>query len=92
MTDTAPDLPAFPANHFDLADNEHGMTMRDYFAAKATDEDVQAMRHLVPPCDRVVGDGFGSKRVVLGCAPDNWRALARYLHADAMLKAREVKP
>ena len=28
-------LPAFPAMHFDLADNEHGLTMRDYFAAKA---------------------------------------------------------
>ena len=26
--------PAFPAMHFDLADNEHGMTLRDYFAAK----------------------------------------------------------
>lgn len=29
------DIPAFPAMHFDLADNEHGLTMRDYFAAKA---------------------------------------------------------
>jgi len=27
--------PAFPANHFDLADGEHGMTLRDYFASKA---------------------------------------------------------
>ena len=27
--------PAFPANHFDLAKSEHGMTLRDYFAAKA---------------------------------------------------------
>ena len=27
-------IPAFPAMHFDLADNEHGLTMRDYFAAK----------------------------------------------------------
>jgi hypothetical protein len=27
--------PAFPAMHFDLADNEHGMTLRDYFAAAA---------------------------------------------------------
>lgn len=27
--------PAFPANHFDLADNDHGMTLRDYFAARA---------------------------------------------------------
>ena len=28
-------IPAFPAMHFDLAYNEHGLTMRDYFAAKA---------------------------------------------------------
>jgi hypothetical protein len=27
--------PAFPAMHYDLAENEHGMTLRDYFAAKA---------------------------------------------------------
>ena len=27
--------PAFSAMHYDLADNEHGMTLRDYFAAKA---------------------------------------------------------
>jgi hypothetical protein len=26
--------PAFPAAHFDLADHEHGMSLRDYFAAK----------------------------------------------------------
>jgi hypothetical protein len=25
---------AFPANHFDLTDAEHGMSLRDYFAAK----------------------------------------------------------
>jgi len=29
------DIPAFPAMHYDLADNEHGLTMRDYFAARA---------------------------------------------------------
>jgi len=27
--------PAFPAPHFDLAEGEHGLSMRDYFAAKA---------------------------------------------------------
>jgi len=27
--------PAFPAQHFDLAEHEHGMTLRDWFAAKA---------------------------------------------------------
>ncbi len=30
--------PAFPAMHYDLADNEHGLTMRDYFAAKAMEQ------------------------------------------------------
>ena len=35
-------VPAFPAMHFDLADNEHGMTLRDYFAAKA----MQALIHV----------------------------------------------
>ena len=29
--------PAFPAMHFDLAENEHGITLRDYFAARAMD-------------------------------------------------------
>jgi len=29
------DWPAFPAMHYDLAEHEHGMTTRDYFAAKA---------------------------------------------------------
>jgi len=28
-------IPAFPAMHFDLSEGEHGMTLRDYFAAKA---------------------------------------------------------
>lgn len=27
--------PAFPAHHFDLAPDEHGLTVLDYFAAKA---------------------------------------------------------
>ena len=32
--------PAFPAAHFDLADHEHGMTLRDYFAAKAMQAEI----------------------------------------------------
>jgi hypothetical protein len=35
MSNTNTGGPAFPAMHYDLADNEHGLTMRDYFAAKA---------------------------------------------------------
>ena len=33
MTERNTGGPAFPAMHFDLTDNEHGMTLRDYFAA-----------------------------------------------------------
>ena len=29
------DWPAFPAMHYDLSEHEHGLTLRDYFAAKA---------------------------------------------------------
>jgi hypothetical protein len=36
-------IPAFPAMHYDLADNEHGLTMRDYFAAKALPMAIQEM-------------------------------------------------
>ena len=28
-------IPAFPAMHFDLAEGEHGMTLRDYLAGQA---------------------------------------------------------
>ncbi len=35
MTDRNTGGPAFPAAHFDLADGEHGMDLRDYFAGKA---------------------------------------------------------
>jgi hypothetical protein len=38
-------IPAFPAMHFDLADNEHGMTLRDYFAAKAMQTLVSKHNH-----------------------------------------------
>ena len=41
--------PAFPAMHFDLAENEHGMTLRDYFAAKAMQGLISAWVTGIPP-------------------------------------------
>jgi len=41
------DIPAFPAMHYDLADNEHGLTMRDYFAAKAMQGCISGTPHSV---------------------------------------------
>jgi hypothetical protein len=68
--------PAFPAMHFDLADNEHGLTMRDYFAAKA----------LQPVVDDFLSDGWTFAN------PELADVVAKncYDIADAMLKAREA--
>ena len=65
--------PAFPAMHFDLADNEHGMTLRDYFAAKAMEAVIiNSDRHLTS-IDEV----------------DQWVGNYAYTVADAMLRARD---
>jgi hypothetical protein len=50
------------------------MTLRDYFAAKATDADIEAARLA---CEDPEDSGV--------------RCLARFRHADAMLRAREVQ-
>lgn len=48
--------PAFPAMHYDLAENEHGLTMRDYFAAKAMQGFIAYATHkgiYAPPDDEL---------------------------------------
>jgi hypothetical protein len=67
-----------------------GMTLRDYFAAHATEDDIcialDSIEKVVSVSD--LGNGVkATKRVY----PDNARQLARYIHADAMLKARGEK-
>lgn len=71
--------PAFPAQHFDLTDAEHGMTLRDYFAAKA-------MQGLMS--GRWKSDIHGATYYVYRADADEW-AKSAYHFADAMLKARE---
>ena len=47
MTERNTGGPAFPATHFDLTEGEHGMTLRDYFAAKALQAlTMQGQKHL----------------------------------------------
>lgn len=80
--------PAFPVNNEALL-RERGMTLRDYFAIHASEDDIQ--RHL--PTGRVVDvvtpNGFGGKSVER--RPEfRTREQARYAFADAMLKAREA--
>jgi hypothetical protein len=67
--------PAFPANHFDLADGEHGMTLRDYFAAKALPAHMAALSTMT---------------VESPAAWHAEMARLAYATADAMLKARQA--
>ena len=79
--------PAFPTPAHNLPND--GMTLRDYFAAHATDEDIYTAMDLVKKVEVVRDRGNGHKVIERGY-PDNTRQLARYIHADKMLKAREA--
>jgi hypothetical protein len=54
-------IPAFPAMHFDLAENEHGMTLRDYFAARALQGFLAYAAHkgiYIPPDDELATSAY----------------------------------
>lgn len=70
---------AFPSgfveNEKDQIDALHkGMTLRDYFAAKASEEDIS----------EYLPETVGEAKL----HPNRTRQWARYKHADAMLRAR----
>ena len=69
--------PAFPVvfEHNECTSEQEGMTLRDYFAVRANDLDI-AMQ--------------GAIMRKNGIELDSWRAKARYMHADEMLKARAL--
>lgn len=69
--------PAFPAMHFDMADGEHGLSIRDYFAAKA----LQGILAVNNNFDKLHCDSFDE---YLKSVSDS-----SYEYADAMLKARK---
>lgn len=69
--------PAFPVAHSADGINE-GMTLRDYFAIRATEEEIKLYRGSKP--------FEGSTMNV----PEFTREEARYRFADAMLKQREL--
>lgn len=63
-----------------------GMTLRDYFAAHVLESDIETMLMRVKYIDKIVE--IGTKKEVRKGLPDHVRQIARYMHADAMLKAR----
>lgn len=80
--------PAFPLNELnqrtgDICAQHFGLSLRDYFAAKANEEDIRAQGELIR--------AKLMREQSLGILPDDWRPTARYMHADAMLAAREAE-
>jgi hypothetical protein len=77
--------PAFP--HSRLGSDADGMTLRDYFAAHATDDDICSAMERIPKVETVRDLGNGHKVIERGYPP-NIRQMARFMHADAMLAER----
>jgi len=86
--------PAFPKAALDPW-NRHlevssGMTLRDYFAAKASEDDINEHVWKGHTEDFVTTDGYGNKTVIKRQAM--WtREQAKYRYADAMIAAREAE-
>lgn len=80
--------PAFPGLHpsQECRFNDPGMTLRDYFAAKATEEDINAHRE-GPMEEHIVSDVKGRK-LITHRSTRYTREQAKYRYADAMLKVR----
>ncbi len=79
--------PAFPPQH-DPATHPSGMTLRDYFAARASEEDIQ--RHLFTGrIVEVVVERTNGRKEIDKQPEFQTREQARYAFADAMLAARK---
>lgn len=78
--------PAFPATSWskdgDFLGENQGMTLRDYFAVHATDTDIAAQINVLRYAQQ--------KKTGSGILPDDYMVICRYMHADAMLRAREA--
>lgn len=66
---------------------EAGMTLRDYFAAHASENDISHYFDRIQGVARVVNRPDGGRQVLTD-KPEGARQTARYLYADAMLNAR----
>ena len=77
---------AFPVPDIDGGAVQEGMTLRDYFAAKATEEDINVHRE-GPMEEHIVSDVNGRKHITHRNTRYT-REQAKYRYADAMLKAR----
>ena len=79
---------AFPLHPEHWQEENQGMTLRDYFAAKASEEDIKHYER-TEDGEMVGVDTLGTEwrrpRIIY-----HTREEAKYRYADAMLKAREA--
>ena len=80
--------PAFPTPIISVMQHT-GMTLRDYFAAKATEKDVEEYERGSRIKEVPRKDGLGNER--FSETVYYTREQAKFRYADAMMKAREVK-
>ncbi len=84
--------PAFPHEYFDKQLNQgrvmHGMTLRDYFAAKASEDDIRA--NIEGPMQECIVESSDGRKHITHRTVKYTREQAKYRYADAMLKAREA--
>ena len=86
MKDTGgPAFPCHPGIENPIYD---GMSLRDYFAAKASEEDIKA--HQDGGVQEQVVDDMNGWKSIVHCSVRYTREQAKYRYADAMLKARQA--
>lgn len=75
-----------------LAKTQESQNLRDWLAVHASEEDIKEAMWQIKPVDVVRVDPNTRMHYMAKAYPDNKRCLARYIHADRMLRARtEVK-
>jgi len=82
--------PAFPVPGLQDDESFNGMTLRDYFAAQVDVSDEVGVRYAEAIVGRAMPD-FASAPLDNIAFWADYRAISRYIEADAMLAAR-VKP
>jgi hypothetical protein len=88
MSNTNTGGPAFPNEGFNgWGSPQEGMTLRDYFAIHATNEDVT--RHIGGPMVEEIQTDMQGRKMIVNRPIRRNREQARFAFADAMLKARE---
>ncbi len=76
------DIPAFPIKDFPYQETHDGLSMRDYFAARAMQEHIKQAYDLQESCSGDNDFSFQHTMLVLTKESYKW--------ADAMMKARET--